>query len=304
MQLAFDTTAVKKYKRKDDCICNCPVKTLPSLVLYLIIYLHVEDLALDLLVLPDNPPPPPLFSAGRPSFGKQTSALNWTWITVSVCLRSCLRRRQMGSVWRERDDKSKGRMGGKKYWREGKKPWAKELIERMQLFLVVIHSNVFTWLGRPEIWVETERRGVAGIIHLMKGAFSQPVCFWDWNLYKLDQQVGYFPLLFQFNLPTMPHVPKVPGKNKVHTANSHTNNFTDGLWTSCMSLHGCRREVRSASGEHARECMFLWPQHRKSHFKLQLCFLSWKHPQRINQVHSFCFELTSAFQTLKTDPFI
>lgn len=100
----------------------------------------------------------------------------------------------------------------------------------MQLFLVVIHSNVFTWLGRPEIWVETERRGVAGISHLMKGAFSQPVCFWDWNLYKLDQQVGYFPLRFQLNLPMMPHVPKVPERSKVHTEITSHKVYRPAAW--------------------------------------------------------------------------
>lgn len=125
----------------------------------------------------------------------------------------------------------------------------------MQLFLVVIHSNVFTWLGRSEIWVETEQRGVAGISHLMKGAFSQPVCFWDWNLYKLDQQVGYFPLLFQLNLPMMPHAPKVPGKFTllIHTQLTSQKVYGPAAWL--YMVVAVKYDTRQGGCMHENACI-------------------------------------------------
>lgn len=45
---------------------------------------------------------------------------------------------------REKEWEKDGRMRGKSKKEGEKKPWVEELIERMWLFLVVIHSNVFT----------------------------------------------------------------------------------------------------------------------------------------------------------------
>lgn len=65
-------------------------------------------------------------------------------------------------------------------------------------FLVVIRSNVFTWL------LVSMQSCFHGIIHKESFLVSLPECLWKWNPYKLDQQVGYFPLLLQLKVPVAP----------------------------------------------------------------------------------------------------